>query len=87
MADFFASPRLADLVLAVLLVEVVWLGARRARTSRGPTLRRAAPFLLSGAALALTLRAVLAQAAWPWVASGLLCALVLHLWDLSERSA
>lgn len=87
MADFFASPRLADLVLAVLLLEVVWLGVRRARTGRGPGLRSAAPFLLSGAALALTLRAVLTQAAWPWVASGLLVAFFMHLWDLRGRSA
>ena len=82
MADFFTSPHLADLVLAVLVLEVVVLGIRGGRAS----LSRFGPFLLSGACLALTLRAVLAGAAWPWVASGLLGAFAAHLWDLRGRA-
>lgn len=81
MADFFSSPRLADLVLAVLALEAVVFALRGGRRA----LARAGPFLLAGACLTLALRAVLASAAWPWVASGLLGALVAHLWDLRAR--
>jgi hypothetical protein len=85
MPDFFASPRLADLILAVLALEALVLAVRYARTGRGPSLAAAGPFLLSGACLVLALRAVLAGAAWPWVAGGLTGALVAHLWDLRGR--
>lgn len=87
MTDFFASPRLADVMLAVLAVEAVWLVVRRARTGRGPEFSRVAPFLLSGAALVIALRAVLAGAAWPWVAAGVIGAFCMHLWDLRQRSS
>jgi len=82
MTDLFASPRLADLVLAVLALEAVVFALRGGRDA----LARVGPFLLSGACLALALRAVLADAAWPWVASGLLGALLCHLWDLRARA-
>jgi len=86
MTDFFASPRLADLILAVLALEAVVLVVRHARTGRRPSLAEAGPFLLSGACLVLALRAALAGAAWPWVAAGLVGALVAHLWDLWGRA-
>jgi len=86
MTDFFTSPRLADLILAVLALEAVVLGVRHARTGHGPSLAEAGPFLLSGACLVLALRAVLAGAAWPWVAAGLTGVLVAHLWDLRGRA-
>lgn len=86
MSDFFASPHLADLILAVLALEAVVLAVRHGRTGRGPSLAEAGPFLLSGACLVLALRAVLAGASWPWVAGGLTSALVAHLWDLRGRA-
>jgi len=81
MADLFASPRLADLVLAMLALEAVVFALRGGRTA----LARVGPSLLSGACLALALRAVMSGAAWPWVATGLLGALGAHLWDLRAR--
>ncbi len=82
MTALFTSPLLADLVLAVLALEAVVFALRGGQAA----LARVGPFLLSGACLTLALRAVLADAAWPWVASGLLGALVAHLWDLRGRA-
>lgn len=85
MADFFASGRVADLLLAVLALEGAALAAYRRLTGRGPGLRRLAPFLVAGGCLALALRGALVGAGWPWIALALLGALVAHLADLALR--
>ena len=85
MAEFFASGRVADLILLVLLLEGVALGVHHGRTGRGIGLRAVLPFLLAGAAFAVSLRAALTGAGWPWVALPLLGALMAHLWDLAAR--
>ena len=79
MSELFHSGRVADLILAVLVVEAVVLELRHRRTGRGPGLRRALPVLLAGAFLALALRAALVDAAWPWMAAPLVAAGVTHL--------
>lgn len=85
MADLFDSPRIADLILAVLLLEAVLLRWRRAKTGRGPRLRAVLPFLASGACLALALRCALTEAPWPWMSAALMGAGVAHLTDLALR--
>ncbi|UPY35632.1 hypothetical protein [Sediminicoccus sp. KRV36] len=85
MADFFASGRVADLILLVLLLEGVALGLYHSRTGRGVALAAVLPFLLAGAAFALSLRASLTGAGWPLVALPLIGALAAHLWDLATR--
>ena len=85
MAEFFASGRVADLILLTLLLEglAIWLWHRR--SGRGLKLRAVLPFLLAGAAFALSLRAALTGAGWPLVALPLMGALGAHLWDLAAR--
>ena len=84
-SEFFASGRVAELILLMLVIEAVALGLHHRRTGRGISLRAVLPFLLAGAAFALSLRAALTGAGWPWVALPLIGALMAHLWDLAAR--
>ncbi|MEM9501277.1 MAG: hypothetical protein AAF941_05470 [Pseudomonadota bacterium] len=80
IAAFFASGHAADLVLAVLAIEAVWLklvmgwGGARIIGLVGP-----AVFII------LALRAALVGAGWEWVAMLLALSLPLHLIDLRRR--
>ena len=85
MADFFASGRVADLILLMLALEGAALGAWHHRTGRGIAFRAILPFLLAGAAFALSLRAALTGAGWPLVALPLMGAFGAHLWDIAAR--
>ncbi|MEJ2503543.1 MAG: hypothetical protein P8177_09585, partial [Gemmatimonadota bacterium] len=85
MEDLLASPRIADLLLAVLAAEAVAVLLYRRLRGRGPGPGDVARILLPGAGLALALRAALAGAAWPWMAAALLGAGVAHAADLSHR--
>jgi hypothetical protein len=85
MAEFFASGRAADLILILLALEALALGAYHQRTGRGVALRALLPFLLAGAAFALSLRAALTGAGWPLVALPLMGAFGAHLWDIAAR--
>ncbi|MDJ0643728.1 MAG: hypothetical protein QNJ15_13015 [Erythrobacter sp.] len=76
---FFASGHAADLVLAVLVVEGVWLRSRGWRFSRILGLLGPAAFIV------LALRAALIGAEWWWVAILLALSLPLHLMDLRGR--
>lgn len=80
MTQFFASGRVADVILAVLAIEAVLL-------LRGRRLPTADLLLLlgAGAAFAWALRGALTGAAWPWVALPLAVAGLLHGWDLRRR--
>lgn len=79
---FFASGHAADLILAVLAGEAVWLWlGRRWRWS-------AIIGLLGPAALiVLALRAALTGADWWWIALPLAASFPLHLIDLRARMA
>jgi len=85
MTELFQSGRVADLILLILVFEglALWLIYRR--TGRGLPLGAILPFLMAGAAFALSLRAALTGAGWPLVALPLLGALVAHIWDLAAR--
>ena len=79
MADFFASGRAADIVLAVLAIEALWLMARG---------RQAVEVLLAlGPAMliVLALRMALTGADWPLIALSLALAFPVHLADLKRR--
>jgi hypothetical protein len=82
MAALFETGRIIDLVLLLVAVEAVALRVWRGRAAR-PLLVG----LLPGVALMLAVRAALADAAWPWVATALVAALALHLLDLRGRIA
>lgn len=76
---------LADLVLAVLVLEALGLVVFYQRTGRGMAPRDCVGLLGAGLALALALRCAM-SGAWPgWVALCLLGALVAHLDDLRRR--
>lgn len=85
MQALFDSGRAADLILAVLVIEGVALALYHRITGRGLALSAVLPFLLAGAAFALSLRAAMTGAGWHLVAAPLLAALVAHLWDLAGR--
>ena len=72
----FAHGHAADLVLAVLALEFIWL-ARRGWRADAAALR-----LLPGACMILALRAALVGAAWPWIALPLAVSFPIHLADV-----
>lgn len=79
MAEFFASGRAVDVVLAVLALEFFWLAFRQKRAVE------AALMLLPAALILLGLRAALTGAPWYWVAVPLTLAFPAHLADLAHR--
>lgn len=84
MREWFASGRIADVALLVLLGEVV-VRAVIDRRQGTRTLRAHAPNLIAGAALLLALRAALTGAPWPWIAAALAAALIAHMYGAFAR--
>lgn len=85
MGEFVASGRIADLLLAVLLVEAALIHVHHRRTGRGVALADVGWFLLAGAALAVALRVALTGGPWPAIAAALAVAGVAHVADLARR--
>ena len=85
MADFFASGRVADLVLLVLALESALLLGWHRWTGRGLRPRAVLGLTLPGVALVLALRFALTGAGWEWVALALVGAFAAHLFDLATR--
>lgn len=81
MGQFFASGRAVDLVLAVLLVEAIWL------KFRGNRWADIAPALLPAVLMMIALRAALTGMAWPFISVPLILAFPVHLYDLKRRKA
>ena len=77
--SFFASGHAADLVLAVLAIEAVWL------KTRGWAFAKIIGLLGPAVFIVLALRAALVGAGWEWVAVLLALSLPLHLMDLKAR--
>ena len=85
MAEFFASGRMVDAILLLMLAEAVRLTILRQRYGRGPATLPLLCFLVAGAALMLALRAALTGAAWKSVAGWLVLAFAAHGADLALR--
>lgn len=81
----FETGRIADLVLAVLVLEALAILFCHRLTGRGPTLARALPFLLAGACLLLAWRTAAAGLPWPLPAALLAGAGAAHVVDLLRR--
>jgi len=86
MAEFFASARAVDLVLAVVVLEALSLAIYHARTRRGLAPRDYLANLVAGACLLLAVRAALTHAPWIWIAFFLVAALPAHVADLWRRA-
>jgi len=85
MADLFASGRLVDLIIVVVIIEAAALILYWARTRRGVAPFDLLPNLCAGAFLLLALRTTLADGGW-MIASGCLAAAGLaHLTDVCRR--
>ena len=85
MTALFASGRIIDLILLLVLMETGALVLFRLATGRGPRIGRLLPTLISGGLLLVALRAALVDARWESVALPLLGALIAHLVDLYAR--
>ena len=81
METLFASGHAADIVLAVLALEAVWLA------TRGWRIGAIAGLLGPAALMMLGLRAALVGAEWYWVSLPVALAFPLHVMDLRTRLA
>ncbi|MCA3325332.1 MAG: hypothetical protein INF75_14490 [Roseomonas sp.] len=84
-AAFFASGQVADLMVAVLLVEALALLAFWRLTGRGLSPRSIAALVLPGVFFALALRAALTGAWWGFVSLSLTAAFFAHACDVWRR--
>lgn len=82
MTSLFASGHAADVILAVLCAEGLWL-----RWRRGWGWGQVLGLLGPAALIVLGLRAALTGADWWWIALPLAASLPLHLMDLRSRLA
>ncbi len=80
MSGLFASGHAADIILAVMLAEALWLVGRR-----GWPVTDAVTLMLPGALMIVALRAALLGLEWPWIALPLILSLPVHLTDLARR--
>jgi hypothetical protein len=77
--QLFASGHAADIVLAVLLIEILWL------KYSGMDFADSLPALLPAALMILALRAALTGMAWPYMAVPLALSFPLHIYDMMSR--
>jgi hypothetical protein len=87
MDQLFASGRIVDLILALMLAEYFGLRLYLARSGRSIASLGLATFLLSGAFLVLALRVALTGGDWIWISFFLIAAFIVHLLDLRRRLA
>ena len=85
LAELFASGRIADLILALVVLEAAALLLFYRVTGRGVPARQLLPNLAAGATLVLALRSALLEQPWSVTALWLLLALIAHAADLLAR--
>ncbi len=85
MAALFASGRVIDLILVLVVLEALALIGWRRLRGHGLAIGDVVLMLLPGAVLMLAIRAALTDAGWPIVGGWLAVALVAHLLDLRRR--
>ncbi len=85
MSTWFASGRVIDAILLLMLAEGAALWVLHARYRRGLPPRAILTLLASGAALMLALRAALTGAPWEHVSGFLVAGLIAHLVDVASR--
>jgi hypothetical protein len=87
MEQLFASGRIVDLILLIMLAEYLGLRLLLARRAPGMDLQGVALYLLSGAFLLLALRLALTDGSWVWIGCCLAAAGAWHALDLRRRFA
>jgi hypothetical protein len=85
MGELFATGRIVDLILLLVVVEAAALSIYRRMTGRGLKTIDVVIAILPGVCLLLALRAALTHAAWTSIAIWLVAALGTHLADLWRR--
>lgn len=85
LQHLFATGRIVDIILALVLIEAAALLILRARVGEGPSPAGIIANLAAGAMLMLALRSSLVAAQWTDTALWLLAALAAHFADLMLR--
>ena len=85
MADLFASGRLVDFILVVVVLEAAALLIYWSRARRGVAPLDLLPNLCAGVCLLLALRATLAGSGWMLASLFLAAAGLAHLTDVTRR--
>ena len=85
MDSLFASGRIVDILLVLMVIEAIALIAFHRRSGAGIKTRHVLSNLIAGMCLFLALRLALTDAPWPWIGAGLGAALLAHLADLKSR--
>lgn len=85
MAQLFTSGRIADILLAIIVIEAVAISAYWRATGRGIAPRDLLPNLIAGAMLVLALRFALVGMDWTWIAGALAAAGAASVVDLKRR--
>jgi uncharacterized membrane protein YjjP (DUF1212 family) len=85
MAELFATGRIVDLIIALVVVEAALLTVLHRNRRRGPDVASVVAMLVPGVFLLLALRAALTAAPWTTIALWLIAALVAHLADVARR--
>lgn len=80
MEALFSSGHAADIVLAALVLEALWLWRRGWKVGELLTM------LLPAALIVVGLRAALTGAAWPWISAPIALSFPLHLADVMRRA-
>ncbi len=85
MDALFASGRIVDGIVALVIVEAAAFAVLSFRTMRGPDLSDLLWNLAAGLCLLLALRAALTGAPWFWIAAMLAAAGIAHCVDQARR--
>ena len=85
MDGLFASGRIIDIILVLMVAEGVALGVLYRRSGRGIPLTQVVLNLVAGASLMLVVREALTGASWPTMAATLGIALIAHVLDMAQR--
>ena len=85
MAEWFASGRIIDVILALVFVEAAALALFLIKTGRGIAIGQLASNLVAGGALMLALRFALVGAWWGYISAAMLVALLAHVVELAQR--
>ena len=85
MGELFASARIVDFIVALMLLELAILAFLRLRMHRGIVPVELAVSLAAGMGLLFALRAALLGLSWQHIATWLILALIAHVLYLTLR--